>query len=113
MAENILDTLLGASRANTEPSDNTPTDKDIGATNLEHFAKTYFPHIFSTPFCDFHHSMFKDAENMILHFDNLQNKFVRAAPRGHGKSRIISVVFPIWLIVYGYRKNIQIGRAHV
>ena len=74
MAENILDTLLGASRATTEPSDNTPTDKDIGATNLEHFAKTYFPHIFSTPFCDFHHSMFKDAENMILHFDNLQNK---------------------------------------
>ena len=108
MAENILDTLLGASRAATEPSDNTPTDKDIGAKNLEHFAKTYFPHIFSTPFCDFHHSMFKDAENMILHFDNLQNKFVRAAPRGHGKSRIISVVFPIWLIVYGYRKNILI-----
>ena len=45
---------------------------------------------------------------MILHFDNLHNKFVRAAPRGHGKSRIISVVFPIWLIVYGYRKNILI-----
>lgn len=108
MAENILDTLLGASRATIEPSDNTPTDKDIGATNLEHFAKTYFPHIFSTPFCDFHHSMFRDAENMILHFDNLHNKFVRAAPRGHGKSRIISVVFPIWLIVYGYRKNILI-----
>nr|DAV66513.1 MAG TPA: hypothetical protein [Caudoviricetes sp.] len=32
MAENILDSLLGASMANTEPTDNTPTDKDIGAS---------------------------------------------------------------------------------
>lgn len=107
MAENILDTILGVAAKDTLQEDEL-LDKKRSAGDLEYFAKTYFPHIFSTPFCDFHHSMFKDAENMILRFDNLHNKFVRAAPRGHGKSRIISVVFPIWLIVFGYRKNILI-----
>lgn len=107
MSENILGALFDESLIGKNDEESVAA-REKSATNLEFFAKHYFPHIFSTPFCDFHHSMFKDAENMILHFDNLHNKFVRAAPRGHGKSRIISVVFPIWLIVHGYRKNILI-----
>lgn len=50
--------------------------------------------------------MFADAQRMIFESGNTQTFFVRAAPRGFGKSRIISVVFPLWCIAYKYRKNI-------
>lgn len=50
--------------------------------------------------------MFADAERMIFESGKTQSFFVRAAPRGFGKSRIISVVLPLWCIAYHYRKNI-------
>ena len=34
--------------------------------------------------------------------------FARGAPRGHGKSQILSFGFPIWCVVFGYAKNILI-----
>lgn len=52
--------------------------------------------------------MFKTAQEMILNFDPMKTKFVRGAPRGHGKSRIISVVFPLWCICFKYRQNIML-----
>lgn len=84
------------------------TDKEKCATSLEDFALTYFHHIFKSECCSFHHDMFKDAEGLIIRYDSDHNKFVRAAPRGHGKSRIISIVFPLWIICYNYRKNIML-----
>lgn len=82
------------------------TDKEIGATNFQHFALTYFPHIFTKPLSRFHTEMFADAQQMILGDKFSQHFFVRAAPRGFGKSRIISVVLPLWCICYQYRHNI-------
>ena len=34
--------------------------------------------------------------------------FARGAPRGHGKSQILSFAFPLWCVCYGYAKNILI-----
>lgn len=81
-------------------------DSTKAATDFQFFALTYFPHIFSKPLSQFHRDMFKDAQRMILGDKYSQKFFVRAAPRGFGKSRIISVVLPLWCIVYKYRQNI-------
>lgn len=43
---------------------------------------------------------------MILRQQNRKNYYVRAAPRGHGKSQFISFVLPIWCVCYGYKVNI-------
>lgn len=107
---NIFGDILDDAVKDLESSSNKTGmgNKEKGAKDLEFFATTYFPEIFKSECCVFHHDMFKDAEDMILNYDGHHNKFARAAPRGHGKSRIISVVFPLWIICYQYRKNIML-----
>ena len=101
----VLKEIIGDE--NTVPTrDGELTDKEIGATNFQHFALTYFPHIFTKPLSRFHREMFAYAQQMILGDKFSQHFFVRAAPRGFGKSRIISVVLPLWCICYQYRHNI-------
>lgn len=102
----IFDEILGDKAKEKEEKNGVPTDKDISAKDFKHFALTYFPHIFSKPLCRFHEEMFTDSQQMILGDDFSQKFFVRAAPRGFGKSRIISVVLPLWCICYQYRRNI-------
>lgn len=75
------------------------------ATNLILFAQTYFPEVFTSEFCEFHLEVFHNIENYILKKKDRKNYYCRAAPRGHGKSQIISFLVPIWCIVYGYTKN--------
>lgn len=78
------------------------------AKDLELFCKTYFPDVFTSKFCAFHKDVFKTLEQATLN-PNPQKEFIcRAAPRGHGKSQIISFGYPLWCICYGYRHNIVI-----
>lgn len=105
--EDVLGTTIKQKRQSKKKVDEV-TNRDKGASDFQFFATHYFPHIFSAPLCNFHIDMFKDVENMILNFDGLHNKFVRGAPRGHGKSRIISVAAVLWIICYGYRRNIML-----
>lgn len=76
------------------------------AESLELFAKTYFPTVFSSEFCLMHTEVFASAEDMILRRKKRKNYYVRAAPRGHGKSQVISFLLIIWCIVYKYKQNI-------
>lgn len=76
------------------------------AESLELFAKTYFPSVFTSEFCPMHTEVFASAEDMILRRKNRKNYYVRAAPRGHGKSQVISFLLIIWCIVYKYKQNI-------
>jgi predicted phage terminase large subunit-like protein len=76
------------------------------ATSLEKFALTYFPSVFSCAFSPLHKEIFKSAEDMILRRKRRKNFYVRAAPRGHGKSQVISFLLIIWCIVYKYKRNI-------
>lgn len=80
----------------------------ICGSDLELFAKTFFPTIFTGAFCDFHKETFRVLEEYTLQHKTDKYYFVRAAPRGHGKSQIISFLYPIWCAVYGYAKNILI-----
>ena len=74
--------------------------------SLEFFAKTYFPNIFTSEFCPLHKEIFSSLEDIILKRKNRKNYYVRAAPRGHGKSQIISFLLIIWCIVFKYKRNI-------
>lgn len=100
----ILHEILGDEGASTEVK--YESDRERASHDFQYFALTYFPHIFSKPLSQFHRDMFADAQRMILGDKYSQKFFVRAAPRGFGKSRIISVVLPLWCIAYQYRKNI-------
>lgn len=77
-------------------------------TNLELFGKTFFSRIFTGEFCSFHKEVFASLEEYVMDRKDEKYYFVRAAPRGHGKSQILSFLFPIWCIVYDYGKNILI-----
>ena len=74
--------------------------------SLEFFAKTYFPNIFTSEFCPLHKEIFASLEDIILRRKARKNYYVRAAPRGHGKSQIISFLLIIWCIVFKYKRNI-------
>ena len=76
------------------------------ATSLEKFAKTYFPTVFTSTFSPLHKEVFASAEEMILRRKRRKNFYVRAAPRGHGKSQVISFLLIIWCVVYKYKRNI-------
>ena len=75
------------------------------ATSLEAFAKTYFPDVFTSEFSPLHKEIFGSAEEMILRKKRRKNLYVRAAPRGHGKSQVISFLLIIWCICYKYKRN--------
>lgn len=76
------------------------------AVSLEVFAKKYFPNIFTAPFSALHKEVFASVEDIILRRRHRKNYYVRAAPRGHGKSQIISFLLIIWCICYKYKRNI-------
>ena len=86
------------------------SDESIRAacsTDLELFCKTYFPDVFTSDFCAFHKDVFGVLQDATLH--SHKKEFIcRAAPRGHGKSQIISFGYPLWCICYRYRLNIVI-----
>lgn len=76
------------------------------AESLELFAKTYFPDIFTSVFSPLHKEFFASAEEIILRRKKRKNYWVRAAPRGHGKSQVLSFLLIIWCICYKYKRNI-------
>lgn len=78
------------------------------STSLEKFCKIFFPKIFSGEFCEFHKEVFKSLEDYVINKKDAKAYYVRGAPRGHGKSQIMSFGLPLWAICYGYAKNILI-----
>lgn len=73
---------------------------------MELFAKTYFPDVFTSEFCALHKEFFASVEDIILNKKRKKNFYVRAAPRGHGKSQLLSFLLIIWCVVYKYKRNI-------
>lgn len=76
--------------------------------DIELFCKTFFPKIFSGEFCEFHKEVFQSLKDYIINRKNEKYYYVRSAPRGHGKSQLLSFGFPLWCVCYGYAKNILI-----
>lgn len=105
---NLMDILSQILTENNTSGTYDKTLKEKCATNLELFCMTYFPDVFSSEFCEFHRELFEVIENTVLNKSNEKSYICRAAPRGHGKSQIISFAVPLWCVAYSYRKNIVI-----
>lgn len=106
----ILSDLFGSPNDNKDLMKAESSWKDRCANDLELFCKHYLGDTFTSEFCDFHKDVFGTIQGYLFNKDyaNLKKYMVRAAPRGHGKSQIISMGLPLFCICYKYRMNILI-----
>lgn len=99
---------------------NCPTDTKVNSdaslkercsTDLELFARSYFPHYFSNTWSQFHYNMVNRLEDITLNKQDDENKLVVAAPRGHAKSTIFTFLKIMWDICYERSKVIVVISA--
>ncbi len=77
----------------------------MGGKSIEFFAKTYFGHYCKCSFAPFQLELF-DYLNEITFKRGRQ--LAIAAPRGNAKSSIVSLIYVLWCICYGYEQCIVI-----
>lgn len=105
-------------RAITPFGQTTPKQKAArqkrAVKNLKFFAETYFPHYLTAPPSKMHlafYKLFQEAVERVQSIDDLETRdlpprIVEAAPRGHAKSTLASLILPLWCIVGEKRKFI-------
>ena len=79
----------------------TPNDTAAGPPALA-WARQYLPHYFTDPPCRFH------AELMRVLADGDRRLIARVAPRGHAKSTLAALAYPLWCLCLQKRGNIVI-----
>ena len=77
--------------------------KDLARRSLKIFAVTYFKHYCKCSFAPFHIELFDYLTGMTL---SRGKQCAIAAPRGNAKSSIVSLIYVLWCICYGYEKCI-------
>jgi predicted phage terminase large subunit-like protein len=99
-------------RAQLEQSgymDRSP-DRDLrvqlAELDTEFFAMFYLGHHFPKPFAPVHHKLFEGARK-ILETPGRQGD-VTVFPRGFGKTTIVTLAYPAWVICFGLRRHILI-----
>lgn len=87
----------------------TPTEKEIfiqanfrlAQSDIATFARRYLSHLTTFPFADFHIEIYSTLQN-----SETIKRECWVAPRGHAKSTLISIVYPLWHICKGTKKFI-------
>jgi len=79
---------------------------ELGAADLEFFARYYLPHHFTLPLCGPHRDLMADLEYCIEMPGPV--RMVEAMPRGFGKTTIVTLAFVLWCLCYAHRKFILI-----
>jgi predicted phage terminase large subunit-like protein len=79
--------------------------KEMGGKSLNFFAKTYFQHYCKCSFAQFHLELFGYLAEITL---KRGSQIAIAAPRGNAKSSIVSLIYVLWCICYGYEQCIVI-----
>ena len=77
-----------------------------GERSLEKFAKIYMTNNCNKPFSRMHEEMFGLLSGMTK---NRKARLAIAAPRGHAKSTIVSLVYVLWCVLYLKEKLILIA----
>lgn len=95
----ILGNILGIQKVEQQAS-NELSLKERCATDLELFARTYFPNYFNNEWSIFHYDMVQYLEDITLNRRERENKLVVTAPRGHAKSTIFTFLKIMWDICY-------------
>jgi len=94
---NLLDANLKEERKEKQKSD------------FHYFRETYFPHYYSLEGKSKLQDHLEDCYYKIIDkYKPYGLRFAIAAPRGFGKSTDVSIVFPIWCIVNGFKNFITI-----
>ena len=75
-----------------------------GCRDLEFFARAYFPHYLAHACtdADVHVFLYRRLASMTLERGGVLLSI--AAPRGEGKSTIVSLIFVLWRLLYGYSR---------
>ena len=82
--------------------------REMAGKSLKFFATTYFKHYTKLPFAQFHLELFDYLQEITLKRDK---RFAIAAPRGYAKSSIISLIYPLWCICFGYEHCIVLSSS--
>jgi predicted phage terminase large subunit-like protein len=69
------------------------------------FAKRYLSHYITAEPAQFHFELY---EQMLAATKVRNKRFVCAAPRGHGKTALVSIIYPLWCICTGRKRFIVI-----
>jgi len=72
--------------------------RNTGAQSPRQFAQTYLQSDCSLPFSRMHEEIFSPLETIVT---SRNARMAIAAPRGHAKSTIIALVYPLWCVLYG------------
>ena len=80
-------------RAQRAASARAEPPPEVAPLGLLEFAYKYFPHYFYGEPAPFHLEIEKDLETT--------DRAVYAAPRGHSKSTLVSLAYPLWRAAYG------------
>jgi len=72
--------------------------RDTGAQSPRQFAKTYLHAHFNLPFSRMHKEVFSRLKKIT---EKRNARVAIVAPRGHAKSTIISLAYPLWCVLYG------------
>lgn len=70
---------------------------------MDFFAHNYLAHYMPYPSAQFHRELFQMAQ-----YQKIGKRIAIAAPRGHAKSTILSLMFPLWCIVADIKRFIII-----
>jgi len=73
------------------------------STDLVEFSEVFLKDFLTSSIPDFHLEIYTLLPN--------KNRLVIASPRGHGKSTICSVFYPLWLALFQKKKDITIISA--
>ena len=75
--------------------------KEVARKSLKVFATIYFKHYIKCSFADFHLELFDYLSEITL---KRGRQLAIAAPRANAKSSIVSLMYALWCICYGYEK---------
>lgn len=79
--------------------------RKIGSGTIQKFAKIYLANICDKPFSIMHSRIFGLLNNATK---NRRARIAIAAPRGHAKSTIVSLVYVLWCLLYNKEKLVLI-----
>ena len=77
-------------------------------TDLSYFARTYFPHHLSEKGSAMHEHLLSSFEKRILasRLQGTGSRTAQAAPRGHAKSTLSTLILPLWCVAARHRRFI-------
>jgi len=79
--------------------------RNTGAQSAQQFAGAYLPSHCNLPFSRMHEEIFSLLKKIT---EKRNVRVAITAPRGHAKSTIISLVYPLWCVLYGKEKFVLI-----